>query len=202
MEIEGHGFIDGGFGYNNPSTVAYFEVTQMHNHGPDVIKLFLSIGTGQSDFQYGAGSRWTNFLMMLKALPKVVTNGESSHNFMASLKATYQVPYYRWNVLNELDNLRMDEWIPGSGENATQRKIERLTEQYLGDSNVRDELREVAKKLVDHRRERANTPRWFSHCSSGHRYKDTAHELRRHGKKRHGMTDVALDNLERSGKIQ
>ena len=215
MEIDGQRFIDGGFGCNNPSTVAYFEVTQMHNHAPDVINVFLSVGTGEPDFQCGAGSGLTNFLTMLKALPKVVANGRASHEFMANLKKTHNVPYHRWNVLNELGNLRMDEWILGDNDKATQRRIEKLTETYLAKPGILEEMRSVAQQLVSHRRERAKTPRWervatgaryrctFPRCSSGHRHRDTEPELHRHFRTRHShVSGASLRGYTTRGRIQ
>ena len=217
MEIDGEEFIDGGIGCNNPSSIAYFEVTQMHNNAADVISLCLSVGTGEPDFERGAGSKTTRLLKTLKALPKIVTNSAGVHQFMSSLKSTFNVPYYRLNVPEELGDLKMDTWVT-NGKHSTKEKVTALTEKYLSNEEVQNQLREVAQKLVDRRRERARTHRWervatgaryrctFDKCYSGHCYRNTARELANHVRRRHFVTrtesnEAKVQDLVNKGKM-
>ena len=214
MEIDGEKFIDGGFGCNNPAAVAYFEVTQMHNHNPNFVRLLLSVGTGESDFSCGAGSGWTNVLNVLKALPKNITNGKDGHNTMLNMKKLHKLHYCRWNVGKELGNLRMNEWLIIGSEKRTEMRIRSLTEDYLKQEAVVAQMQKVAKALVQHRRERARTTTWdrvatgarfrcpFDQCTSGHRYRETEEDLVAHFKRRHcDETDAAKQKALRVGKI-
>ena len=214
MKIDGQKFIDGGFGCNNPSVAAYCEVIQMHNWSPKVINMFLTIGTGEPDFDYDSGNGWTHVLKTLKALPKVVTGAKESHATLANITRAHNVRYYRWNVSKDLGNLKMDKWTLGDGPDSTQRKIEDWTRQYLADEEIQKQLRSVAKDLVSHRRERASTPRWelvatgaryrcmFNHCSSGHHYRNTEQELRRHARQRHPeMDEATVEDIIQKGKM-
>lgn len=223
IKIDGCAFIDGGFGTNNPAHEAYQEVKQMHNNNVKAIGYLLSIGTGESHFNRGASGRWTNMLTMMRALPRLVTDCHNAHEILLSLEDNGSddgLRYSRFNVQKDLDKVNLDDWKKERGKRKSTRDlIKDLTTKYLdgkvGGIPVMDELERVAKVLVHARRARAETARWEivalgtryrcveKSCYSGHKYKETSVQLRRHIMKRHfppgpnGNTANEIEQIKR-----
>ena len=110
MQIDGFDFLDGGLGCNNPSLEAYKEVSIIHNQASNALGMLLSVGTGESEFDLCGRSGWTNFLRTLRAFPKVATNAEPVHETMMQLQSSQRIPYVRFNVPEDLGELKMDTW--------------------------------------------------------------------------------------------
>ena len=62
--------------------------------------------------------------------------------------------YHRFNPMNRLNYIKYDEWkkIKGGEGNATIDRISHETEIYLADPLVRENLGEIAMRLVQKRR--------------------------------------------------
>jgi hypothetical protein len=61
-----------------------------------------------------------------------------------------------------LGKIKLDEWKSRGWwrKESTQEEIERITNEYLKDANVKSQLTEIAEMLVSQRRARAQTERW------------------------------------------
>lgn len=171
-------FLDGGFGENNPSWVAYDEVRQMHRASPELI---LSMGTGKPADQDGTPNRRrrrADWMENIKTLTFLATNSEKEHRRMTvrsqeQEKLSYyrlNVPYYSDREKNMKDIL-LDEWEPkprttrdsfnpfGTDTSepglTTKNKIRDLTMDYLSRWEVNRDLLDCAWQLVLLRRNRA-----------------------------------------------
>ena len=71
--------------------------------------------------------------------------------------------YTRLNVQEGLSNILLDEWKGKKGRD-TLKIIREKTENYLCSVDVREELAERARVLVNNRRERASTDHWERFC--------------------------------------
>lgn len=71
--------------------------------------------------------------------------------------------YTRLNVTEGLSDILLDEWKGEKGKD-TLKIIREKTENYLRSVDVREELAEAARVLVNHRRERASTDHWERFC--------------------------------------
>jgi hypothetical protein len=70
-----------------------------------------------------------------------------------------------------LGKIKLDEWKSQGfwRKESTQMEMERITTEYLQDTDVNAQLDEIAQLLVTHRRERARTSRWAAYAQ-GIRY--------------------------------
>ena len=66
--------------------------------------------------------------------------------------------YYRLDVKERLDTVRLDEWKPKQNGNDTLKRIIAATEEYLRDAAI--DLDKCAEALVNRRRNRCETMRW------------------------------------------
>lgn len=109
MEIRRYKYMDGGVGYNNPSTLAWNEVVQMtpdKNNQKIYPSIFLSIGTGRSKPQ----SRFGGLPGLINWARKFITETESTHRNMLSLTAAAGTTYHRMNVHSGLEKMSFGEW--------------------------------------------------------------------------------------------
>jgi hypothetical protein len=113
-----------------------------------------------------------------------------------------------------LGKIKLDEWKSRSWwrKESTQEEIERITNEYLKDANVKAQLREIAGMMVNQRRARARTERWAA-FALGIRYEcpvtfekcpdDTwtdERNLRRHLVEDHELDEEDLEQLLSNGK--
>ncbi|KAF8535195.1 acyl transferase/acyl hydrolase/lysophospholipase [Trichophaea hybrida] len=138
MNVDGTTFLDGSYGHNNPSKLAYDEVKEIHRGriAGFPIKVMVNIGTGR------------------KASVGNNTNGnrgrtDVGHNFHTlPLKERNRFNYYRLDVQNGLQDMDMDEWRKDGSTLVT---IARYTSTYLGSPQAQDDLTRAARQLVDAR---------------------------------------------------
>lgn len=107
-------YLDGGFGSNNPCIEIYDEVRKMNNNSEDFASIIISIGTGKKNttgrFSDGIGlSQYFNYLNFAK---KWATDAEATHMDMMKMKKKGDIkfPYFRFNVEDGLDVIKLDEW--------------------------------------------------------------------------------------------
>ncbi|ESZ95260.1 hypothetical protein SBOR_4372 [Sclerotinia borealis F-4128] len=167
-------FIDGDFGYNNPTRRAILEIEQVH--GEDTIALVVSIGTGRrlkvrSIARHGCGLTGVanHFSQMIKYTTASTTDTESTHQYVMALLAARKCPYKRFNVDGELGDMDLGEWRTDGAKNVTLETIKQQTRAYLEQPKVRKHMEEAAIKLVINRQMRSKTPRWDV-VATGYRY--------------------------------
>jgi hypothetical protein len=198
IEIDGDQYSDGGMGYNNPAEEAYAEILHKEGHINNrrqsiPIHLFLSIGTGGDDANeqpeesaQGTPEPFTNgnkkkkrkksgFLRHLQNLSdrmqgEVVEAKRVDRNMRFKSK-TEDWHYIRWTGGKDLAKLKLDRWKPPkSGEAGTQLDIETWMRNYMSNPKRRNEVKEIARILVDIRRKRIrwdDGDRWqrYTYCS-------------------------------------
>jgi hypothetical protein len=235
ITINDHKFLDGGFGTNNPAEEIYREVCQMNGNDRRSVGLLVSIGTGQfkhSKFATGP----LRHIALLSAVKHIVTDGENVHQRMENDNLPNnkegQRRYYRFNVPYErqsrsaaagtettwpvkarhLGEMAIDEWKAESRLfqrrcNTTLRDIKAATEAYLASREVQADLEEVARILVETRRERCQEDYWelvstgtqyrcvYTQCHSLKSQKMRVRErnLRSHLRKAHSLTGAEID---------
>lgn len=114
IKIHDPEYLDGGFGANNPCIEIYDEVRKMNNNSDDFASIIISVGTGKNNtssrFINGSGlSRYLNYLNFAR---KWATNSELTHLDMLKKEKRNEIkfPYFRFNVDDGLDIMKLDEW--------------------------------------------------------------------------------------------
>ena len=207
-------FKDGGFGSNNPSEEAYYDIANKHGGTSKNIGPFISIGTGSTPLKMFPGKKRS-----LKHLRNTIANGKTvmqlpsrtarAHENMiciSNFDGTEHFPYYRFEGGERLWKVGLGEWkshrytfITGR-ENTpgckTLAEIEAATAIYLRRPDVQRDLKEVAKILVERRRYRTrNESDWDRYASfsyyecdfreCGHEKITTLQKLKEHIRKEH-----------------
>lgn len=172
-------FVDGGFGANNPTLYAFYELIHLHDDY-NVVALTVSIGTGQSGSmsRFGEGI-FGKFWAYVNFAKKWASDSVRVHLDMQN--ATQQGrkhPYKRFNVVEGLGDMKMDEWKNKNWarrprrENKTIAHIRIVTRMYLDQEKTRQDLEYIADMLVANRRVRSGSSRWAL-VASGERYRCT-----------------------------
>ncbi|KAL8670970.1 MAG: hypothetical protein Q9168_004518 [Polycauliona sp. 1 TL-2023] len=214
-------FKDGGFGCNNPSQEAYYDIVYKHGGDSAAVSLFISIGTGVCPVELFAkapgnvANAWAN----LKAAKKHPSRTLHVHDTMARLarhddKDVFD--YYRFDGGNRLGQVGLDEWKSHrltrlSGHNTepgfkTLEKMYVATAAYLHQGFVQKGLDECAKLLVRRRRYRTRDASAWDRYASASFYEcsyqkcqktphNTAQDYKDHVKKEHfsALADQPLE---------
>ena len=154
-------YFDAAVNMNNPSWEVLNEVT-MIGKDHDSIDLLLSLG---------AGNAKGNTTKAKHTLQKVLNDiSDVVHKKVKDASKHDQFDYYRWDVRDGLQDVRLDEWKPALTGEKTLGEIESATNRFLKDSHVQNEIRKCAEALVHSRSLRAQTMRWESYAT-GTRYR-------------------------------
>jgi len=127
-------FIDGGVGRNNPSWAVLDEANTLFGARP--IGCLVSIGTGQVE---AAGIGRPGFFQQIvptdvvDALRAIATDCEDTHEHMLRLFAQLPRTYFRLNVEQGMQGIKLSEWERLS-------KVEAHTAQYLRRKEVDEKL--------------------------------------------------------------
>ena len=109
--IDGLEYVDGGFGANNPCVEIYEEVRKMNNNSKRSANTILSIGTGKNNearrFKGTGIQRYLNYLNFAR---KWASDSEQTHLAMLKAKKEVNFEYFRLNVEEGLDLMKLDEW--------------------------------------------------------------------------------------------
>ena len=204
MTIGDIDFVDGALGCNNPTVEAYHEVMQMHNGNREAVRLLLSIGTGQSEVTRIGRGRIGRLLQAGKAAVGVLTGTEETHRTMIEIAAPIEsLKYSRFNVPKALGvgEMRMDVWnddVRQRIEDRTTKYLNGLHDNQKGAKTEDDRLKDIAKILVQARRDRASTKRWpvstsqvryrctIEKCDNGQKVRNTFDEMWTHIVEEHG----------------
>ena len=205
-------FKDGGFGTNNPSEEAYWDILNKHGSilhmGP-----FISIGTGITPMDmFGKRSdNLSNAYVNIKTAVKLPARTLKAHENMirnANPDGEERFPYFRFDGGLELGEVDLGEWethrFPritakdGTSGLKTLKKIEAAIAVYLRNRDVQRDLTECAELLVNRRRLRArNASDWDRYASYSYyvcdmkkcpkRAAGTAREFKDHLRRHHRL---------------
>lgn len=176
-------FKDGGFGTNNPTKEAYYDIVDKHG-GRSKIGLVISIGTGITPLSLFARKpgNLNNTIANIRAATKLPSRTLKAHEDMLRLAekdGEELFPYYRFEGGETLGEIAMDEWKSNrfttftglSDERGykTIRKIEVGTAAYLQQRDVQRDLVICARLLVRRRRLRTrDVSKWDRYASASH----------------------------------
>ena len=109
--IDGLEYVDGGFGANNPCVEIYEEVRKMNNDSKKSASTILSIGTGKNnETRRFKGTGFQRYLNYLNFARKWASDSEQTHLAMLKAKKEINFKYFRLNVEEGLDMMKLDEW--------------------------------------------------------------------------------------------
>jgi hypothetical protein len=170
--IDEEEYCDGGAGVNNPTLRAHNELISLHTQSTRVIASF---GTGKPKrgtifrerkwHRLHLGQAIAGMNRALKTAKASLTECEETHaevqarqNILLNGPAPFD--YFRFNVENGLGKVKLNEWKlrrddGAGGKCTTLEYIKRCTEKELAKRQVDEELRSLARLLVDRRRQRA-----------------------------------------------
>ena len=135
-------FIDGGVGRNNPSWVVLDEANTLFGARP--IGCLVSIGTGHVEAVSIRKPRFFQQLVptdIMDALKAIVTDCEDTHEYMLRLFAQLPTTYFRLNVEQGLQGIKLSEWERLS-------KVKAHTTQYLRKKEVEEKLALLGKIIT------------------------------------------------------
>lgn len=155
MKIGGHLFIDGGFMSNNPSVEIFGDVLGANGRVDTLVSLGTgNLGKSKADFfKPGVFGLVTPHVRTVTKLRGVSTDGEYAHEAMQRLADSIRTEYYRFNVILDRKEWRLDSWR--KPRTSVFKHLERIVDNHLKQPGVRDSLRDCAKTLVERRRLRA-----------------------------------------------
>ena len=109
--IDGLEYVDGGFGANNPCAEIYEEVRRMNNNSKTCASVILSVGTGKNnEARRLKGAGFQRYLNYLNFARKWASDSEQTHLAMLKAKNEVHFSYFRLNVEEGLDLMKLDEW--------------------------------------------------------------------------------------------
>lgn len=177
-------FKDGGFGTNNPTKEAYYDIVEKHG-SQSKIGLVISIGTGDTPLSSFARKHGhlNNAIANLKAATRLPSRTLKAHEDMLRLAEKDGVEeaflYFRFGGGEPLGTVALDEWeshhftkLTGHSDergSKTIKKIEVGTVAYLQRSEVQRDLAACAKMLVRRRRLRTrDMSQWDRYASASY----------------------------------
>ena len=203
-------FKDGGFGSNNPSEEAYWDILNKHGSvshmGP-----FISIGTGITPMDMFDKSNLSKSYAYFNTVVKLASRTLKAHENMirnANPDGEERFPYFRFDGGLDLGKVGFGDWethrlTPITGKDGTSghktlKKIEAAIAVYLRNADVQRDLTECARLLVNRRRLRArNASDWDRYASYSYyvcdmkgcreRVAGTAHEFKEHLRRHHRL---------------
>ena len=156
-------FQDGGFGANNPTQEAKYELEDFY--GKKAIGIAVSVGTARRHESDPKPSFFTAIPGMAKSLAAAVTNPETVHGIMEREFQRDESCYYRINDPGTL-GIDMDEWKPRStmgkskSGSTTISTITNVFNRWMRSTENQRYLMECATHLVECRQARMHTNKW------------------------------------------
>jgi hypothetical protein len=169
MEIDGERYIDGGFGYNDPSLSICDEITAKDqlNHAESPIALVLTLGTGiRPKFTAGrARGKLGRFRLLVRHGKRMSTGTQGVEKQMERDARQLRFRFVKWNGGETVGRLSMDDC-----KKEHFALMENGILHYMAQESVQIQLRDVARRLVELRRARCaedGTGRWerFALCT-------------------------------------
>lgn len=189
FRLNTHQYYDAAAKINNPSEEVFNEVVLLARGHLPAIGVLLSIGGGNAKVsnlksKFGDGS-----------LEKDLAHASDAVHQRLRSRSVDRFEYFRLEVKEGLQNVHLNEWNPAWSGETTLRKIRKATAKYLQKPEVRSQLEECAKSLVNKRVERAETMRW-EYWATGTQYK-CPKENCRHPEWRFPDRNLLLDHLRK-----
>ncbi|KAI4214394.1 MAG: hypothetical protein LQ351_003147 [Letrouitia transgressa] len=196
-------YFDAAVNMNNPSWEVLNEVNT-HNKLEGSIDLLLSIGAGNA---YGNTTKSKSAGALQKVLNDISDISDVVHEKINVASKSQAFAYYRWDVRDGLEEVRLDEWKPKGNGEITLRRIEHATSEYLKNESVQKQIRSCALDLVRARSLRAKTMRWESFatgtryrcpirdCKNQHQRFQNRNELMDHLQTEHGKAPPDAENF-------
>ena len=204
------------FGSGNPSEEAYKSVLQVNHNDLQTVKILVSIGTCRRPISHFSEKK--GGLRAAREITKILSelHDQSKHTHERLLDATRShTNYSRLNVDHGLYPIAFDEWKGKKGDETLQ-LIRTKTEEYLHSLDVIIGIAEIARQLVEIRRQRStwepDLDRWERFCNGveyacpvptckndAKRYK-ARQSLRDHFKEIHSFERDTLESLLDAGK--
>lgn len=173
-------FKDGGFGFNNPSEEAYFDIIDKHGGSEQNMGPFISIGTGIPPMTYFSKKKGninnaiTNLKVALKSPSRTV--GVDQRMEQRSMHDKEGFPYFRFDGGERLGEIALDEWkgnrftrLTGKDKTSGCRTLDDMwvaTAAYLAEPSVQEDLTECARILVRRRQRRMrDSSEWDRYAS-------------------------------------
>ncbi|MCJ1450761.1 hypothetical protein MMC28_001095 [Mycoblastus sanguinarius] len=148
-------YYDAAVDLNNPSWEVVNEVSLLAGGSHDAIDVLLSVGAGNTKGNKSKTKFRGNSLQQdLTDISDVV------HNKVRSESEQQLFSYYRLEVDEGLQDVRLNEWKPKPKGNITLQRIKHATDKYLSQEYVRSQCQQCAAALVRRRTTRAQTLRW------------------------------------------
>lgn len=122
-----HEYLDGGMGANNPCEEIQGEVWRMNNNSKNCVRVILSIGTGRNNMVPFGGQGLSRYWHLFKWAQKRVTDSQEPHVRMKARAKRENFTYFRLNVEQGLDKIKLDEWrVKGELRTTVGRAVNRL----------------------------------------------------------------------------
>ena len=219
MRLEEEGemltYTSGSFHTKNPSEEAYRSVKQANHNVPHTVKVFVSIGTGESlesEFTPGIPNKVVKFARLSASLQ---ASSYKIYEQTVRLATENYAEYFRLNVQPGLSIRAFDVSMRKKGDE-TLELIRTKAAEYLRLPDVKSDITKIAKQLVDIRRQRStwepDLDRWERFChgveyacpvstckDDASKYK-TRRSLRDHLKATHSIEPDELESLLDAGK--
>ena len=154
VRLNNNRYYDAAVDLNNPSWEVVKEVSLLAGGSYDAIDVLLSVGGGNGRVnkpksKSGGGSLEKDLADISDVVHHKVRS-ESENLFK----------YYRLDVEEGLQDVRLNEWKPKSSGKTTLQRIREATARYLQKKEVRSQCQDCAADLVRKRAQRARTMRW------------------------------------------
>ena len=187
---------------NNPS-MEIIEEINLSAGSSGAIDSLLSLGSGK--FKRSSARIVSGRESLLQDLSNI---SKTIHDRVKYASKYQRFGYHRFEVEQDLQDVRLDEWRPRISGKITFGKIEAATKAYLRKKEVRNEIQRWAKSLVAKRTLRAQTMRWerfatgtryqcpFSGCPISEARFNDRNELMDHMRKRHNQAPPDADHYE------
>ena len=140
-EYNGHSYIDGGIGFNNPSEIAMKELTGLYGPGA-FAHTFISLGTGNKTSKAFERRRngLSGLVPLLRTFVSIATASEDVHERMEE-RLGGRRGYYRFDPPG-LEDIALDDW-------RSMDTVISLSRKYLSARETKSRMKELAARLVN-----------------------------------------------------
>lgn len=142
IRIEGTSYIDGGIGYNNPTEEVLNQARLIYPHRR--IACIISIGAGLSSVPRIVKGNLRQRLVpnnVIGLLIAVATDCESTSESMARHLRTNPDIYFRFNVVQDLQDFRLEEW----------NRLARVASPYLDTPEISQKMKDAVDIILQRR---------------------------------------------------
>ena len=177
-------FKDGGFGSNNPSEEAYYDIIEKHGGKIQKMGPFISIGAGIPPIELFPKKKgnFNNAIANFQAAVRLPSRTVGVHHRMeknANFNNRKRFDYFRFDGGERLGEIALDEWkshrftwLTGKDKKPGSTTLEKMfvaTAAYLAEPRVQQDLTECARILVKRRHLRMrDSSEWDRYAAFSH----------------------------------